>query len=121
MIRSPRFVRTCRVLLGACLALAVWVTPAAAQDTGTVSGTVVDNSNQVVPGAGVTLTNEATGDTRTTTSGDRGVFSFRAVPPGSYTVKIELQGFRTHEQKKNVVNAARTADVGAIQFLTETR
>jgi len=38
-----------------------------------------------------------------------------AVPPGSYTVKIERQGFRTHEQKKNVVN------VGAIQFLTETR
>jgi type 1 fimbria pilin len=115
MIRSPRLVRTGRALLGACLALAVWVTPAAAQDTGTVSGTVVDNSNQVVPGAGVTLTNEATGDTRTTTSGDRGVFGFRAVPPGSYTVKIELQGFRTHEQKKNVIN------VGSIQFLTETR
>jgi Carboxypeptidase regulatory-like domain len=53
-----------------------------------------------------TLTNEATGDTRTTTSGDRGAFTFRPVPPGSYTVKIALQGFRTHEQKKNVVNAS---------------
>ena len=89
MIRSPRFVRACRAVLGTCLALAVSVTPAAAQDTGTVSGTVVDNSSQVVPGASVTLTNEATGDIRTTTSGDRGVFTFRAVPPGSYTVKID--------------------------------
>jgi hypothetical protein len=32
--------------------------------------------------------------------------TFRAVPPGSYTVKIALQGFGTHEQKKNVVNAS---------------
>jgi len=53
-----------------------------------------------------TLTNEATGEIRPTTSGGRGVFSFRAVPPGSYTVKIALQGFRTPEQKKNVVNAS---------------
>ena len=38
--------------------------PAAAQDTGTVSGTVVDASGQVLPGATVTLVNEATGDAR---------------------------------------------------------
>jgi len=89
-------------LAGASLALALGAVPAAAQDTGTVSGTIVDNSTQVVPGATVTLINEATSDTRATASDGRGVFIFRAVPPGSYTVKIELQGFRTREQKRTV-------------------
>jgi hypothetical protein len=116
MIGSPRFIRHCRALLGVALVLVLGITPVAAQDTGTVSGTVLDNSNQVVPGANVTLTNEATGDIRTTTSGERGVFTFRAVPPGSYTVKIELQGFRTHEQKKNVVNASSSVDIGSVKL-----
>src|SRR3954468_23634396 len=88
----------------------------AAQDTGTVSGTVVDSSGQVVPGASVTLVNEATADVRTAATDQRGVFSFGGVPPGSYTVKIELQGFRTLELKKNVVNASSQIDVGRVKL-----
>ena len=42
------------------IALALGAAPAAVQDTGSVSGTVVDSSSQVIPGATVTLTNEAT-------------------------------------------------------------
>ena len=103
-------------LAGASLALVLGALPAAAQDTGTVSGTIVDNSNQVVPGATVTLVNEATSDTRTGASDGRGVFIFRAVPPGSYTVKIELQGFRTREQKRTVVNASSQVDVGTLKL-----
>jgi len=103
-------------LAGASLALVLGALPAAAQDTGTVSGTIVDNSNQVVPGATVTLVNEATSDTRTAASDGRGVFIFRAVPPGSYTVKIELQGFRTREQKRTVVNASSQVDVGTLKL-----
>jgi hypothetical protein len=103
-------------LLGACLALLVFAVPAAAQDTGTVSGTVIDTSNQVVPGATILLTNEATGDGRTATSAGDGTFTFRAVPPGSYTVKIELTGFRTHEQKKTIVNASSRVDLGNVKL-----
>ena len=55
-----------------------------------VSGTVIDNTSQVVPGATVTLTNEATADARTTVSGERGEFAFRAVDAGSYTVGWSL-------------------------------
>ena len=39
--------------------------PAVAQNTGTISGTVIDNTSQVVPGATVTLTNESTASART--------------------------------------------------------
>ena len=84
-----------------------------AQDTGTVSGTVVDTTDQVVPGATVTLTNEATADARTAVTDERGEFTFRAVPPGTYTVPLELPGFRKYEQRNNVLNASGQLDLGA--------
>jgi len=99
---------------GAALAALVAASPAAAQDTGVVSGSVVDSSGQVVPGATVTLTNENTRDLRTLVSNERGDFSFRAVTPGSYTVKVELAGFRAFERKNNIVNASSQLDVGRV-------
>ena len=76
MILIPRATRGWAAVLGACAILTVSAVPAAAQATGTVSGTVVDNSNQVVPGATVTLVNEASADARTTVSGPQGTFTF---------------------------------------------
>src|SRR5438093_10670187 len=73
--------------------------PAAAQDTGTVSGTVVDASGQVLPGATVTLVNEATGDARTTVTGDRGEITVRAVRPGTDTARGAPQGIQTIKQR----------------------
>src|SRR5262249_45465254 len=97
---------------------------AAAQDTGIVTGTVVDASGQVLPGATVALTNEATTDARTLTSNERGEFTFRAVPPGRYTVTVELSGFRKFDQRNNVVNASSQLALGSIKLdigaMTET-
>src|ERR1051326_2439332 len=101
---------------GVCLVLFSLATPVAAAAPRTVSGTVVDSSSQVVPGATVTLTNEATHNSRPQTSDERGAFTFRAVPPGSYTVKVELSGFRTREQKQNVVNASGRLDLGNLKL-----
>lgn len=42
--------------------------------TGTISGTLVDSSGAVVPGAEVTLTNERTSETRNTATSDTGEF-----------------------------------------------
>src|SRR5262245_38638125 len=103
MTRTPR-PRSVALLVWSGLAALLVAAPATAQDTGVVSGIVVDSSGQVVPGATVTLTDEARGDLRTLTSNERGEFSFRAVTPGSYTVKVELTGFRTFERRNNVVN-----------------
>ena len=102
------------LLHGLLAAALVALTPL--QDTGSVSGLVVDASAQVIPGATVTLTNEATADVRAATSDATGGFTFRAVPPGSYTVRIELTGFRAFEQKHNVLNASGRLDVGSVKL-----
>jgi len=108
--------RRCRTVLiaGGALVALLAAAPAAAQDTGTVSGTVADASGQVVPGATITLTNEATADARTMTSNERGEFAFRAVPPGSYTVRVELTGFRAIDNRNNIVNASGQLNVGRL-------
>src|SRR5262245_20333855 len=89
---------------------------AAAQDTGIVTGTVVDASGQVLPGATVVLTNEATVDVRTLATNERGEFTFRAVRPGLYTIAVELSGFRKFEQRSNVVNASSQLALGTVKL-----
>ena len=79
-----------RAVSTALLALAVSMSAAAQSVSGSVAGTIVDQTRQVVPGATVTLVNEQTGDSRATTSGDTGAFVFSAVQPGTYTVRVEL-------------------------------
>src|SRR5438132_1068077 len=69
--------------------------PCFAQTLGTITGEVRDSSGLVVPGATVTVVNKATNATRTATSNEVGLFDFPALPPGAYTVKSELEGFKT--------------------------
>ena len=68
--------------------------PAWAQ-TGTITGEVKDSTGAVVPGATVTAVNKATNATRTTTTNAVGLFDFPALQPGAYTVKGELEGFKS--------------------------
>jgi hypothetical protein len=67
--------------------------------TGDLSGTVVDETGGVLPGATVVLTNEASGDQRRIVTNAEGFFSFSAVPSAIYTVTIEMPGFSTVEVK----------------------
>src|SRR5438067_5124229 len=90
------------VLSAVLIILAAGPSPARAQDTGIVTGSVIDTSDQVIPGATVTLVNEATGSARSVVTNERGDFTFRAVQPGTYTVIAELVGFRKYERRNNV-------------------
>jgi hypothetical protein len=73
--------------------------------TGTIAGTVVDQQARVVPGATVTVINEATTDTRVVVSDAEGNFLITNLQPGRYTLKISLQGFRTLERTSIVLSA----------------
>src|SRR5579872_4515971 len=69
--------------------------PLLGQTLGDISGRVTDPSGAGVPAAVVTLTNTATNAGRTESTTGEGLYTFTAVPPGIYNVKVEHPGFRT--------------------------
>jgi hypothetical protein len=82
--------------------------------TGTMAGTVVDEQRQVIPGATVTVINESTGETRVTVTDARGAFQVTTLPPATYTVRVEMQNFRTAERQRNVLSAAERLSIGTV-------
>src|SRR2546428_11782132 len=64
--------------------------------TGTILGTVKDASGAIVPGASVRITNELTNQTRELLTDDNGNYSAPYLPIGTYTVTIELTGFKSY-------------------------
>ena len=61
--------------------------------TADIVGRVTDASGGALPGATVTVTNPATGDTRSQVTGGTGDYTFGLLPIGRYNLVIELQGF----------------------------
>jgi hypothetical protein len=93
--------------------------PAMAQTLGTISGEVKDSTGAIVPGVTVTVINKDTNATRTTSSNAVGLYRFPALPPGPYSVKSELEGFKTvsRDLELQVQQAARvnfTLELGTI-------
>src|SRR6188472_4550474 len=87
-----------RLLVCVALLAAVAFPVSAQTPSGEISGTVVDSSGSVLPGVRVTLTNSATNAVRLTQTNDSGLYVFPAVPPGTYALKVELEGFSTAQQ-----------------------
>jgi hypothetical protein len=68
-----------------------------AQTTAQLTGTVQDASGAVIPGAQVTLTDQATGITRVVQTNGRGLYAFASLVPGSYSVKVTAKSFQPRE------------------------
>jgi hypothetical protein len=84
-----------------CALAVVFATPlnASAQSSqGGLRG-VVKDAQGVIPGASVILLNEANGIQRDTVTNGSGEYSFPAVEPATYTVKVAVEGFRSFERK----------------------
>ena len=94
---------------------AATTSPASAQQIGnaTLTGTVVDRDG-VVPGATVTVTNEATNVQQTITTNEVGLFRVPALLPGTYTVKVEVSGFSPVAVNQLRLIAGETRDVGKL-------
>ena len=77
-----------RHLSGAALFLLLACVPALAQQTtGTISGRVLDEQGNAIPGVSITARNEATGFTRTESTTVEGIYRLAALPVGIYEVK----------------------------------
>ncbi|HEY1339484.1 MAG TPA: carboxypeptidase-like regulatory domain-containing protein [Bryobacteraceae bacterium] len=62
--------------------------------TSTLSGTVLDTTGAVIPGAAITVQNEATGVEFHVVTAANGTFSVPALPSGMYAVAVEAKGFK---------------------------
>jgi hypothetical protein len=97
-----RRLRSFTGMFGLVLAAVILATAAHAQ-TAQVVGAVADESQGVIPGATITVTNTATNDTRVATSNDQGQYSIPFLPSGRYTITCGLAGFQTVVRKDVVL------------------
>jgi hypothetical protein len=97
-----RSIIVCAMLLGlACAGLY-------AQANSELTGIVTDQTGAVVPGAKLTLTDPATGSTKTTESGATGLYDFNGLNPANYNLKVSAKAFEAFQQNGIVVNVSAT-------------
>jgi outer membrane receptor protein involved in Fe transport len=89
--------------------------PAAAQVRyGSIVVEVRDPSGSAVPGADVTITQQGTNLTRTSVTTGTGQVTFASIPPGTYTVKVNLSGFKEFLTTDLVVAEDSVVRVGSV-------
>src|SRR3989440_154276 len=112
---------TARVAFCLSLIVIVITVPALSQrTTATLSGVVQDPTGAVLPGVEAQLINEGTSAALQSLTNETGEFLFDFVPPGTYTLKLALPGFKGFESKGIPLGAAQsvrrtyTLEVGAV-------
>ncbi len=76
--------------------------------TGTIQGSVTDETGGVIPGASVTLTHVATGVTRTVLADEHGRYTAPLLEVGDYEIAVEASGFGKVVQKGYVLALGQT-------------
>jgi len=95
-----KMIRTALALAAFACAGMVLLAPARAQSVyGSIFGTVTDKSGAAVPGATVTVTDEAKGTVVTVTSNASGDYSVPHLIPDVYDLKVDAKGFKSFETK----------------------
>ena len=74
--------------------------------TGALTGTVTDSTGAAIPGATVTLTNTATGQTQTTRTEANGLYGFSLLSPGTCDMTFSAEGFKTSQAVSLIVNVS---------------
>ena len=101
--------RSCAVTLLAGFLLAVSLVLSAQTATSSLRGVITDPKGAVLQAANVTLSNPATGYSRTTKSGNDGVYQFLEVPPATYTLTVTAAGFAMLKQDKVILQVSQPA------------
>src|SRR5437870_6873011 len=98
-----------RWTLAITLCVLVFAGSALAQgDRGTITGTVADATNAVIPGASITATNSQTTAKYETVSTETGNYTLAQLPAGTYDLTVELPGFKKYVRQGITVMVAQT-------------
>jgi outer membrane receptor protein involved in Fe transport len=109
--------RRMQAVLTACLGVGIAFLPQAIHAQaiyGSVNGTVTDASGAAIPGATVTVTDEAKGTTVTVKSNESGNYTVEHMIPDLYTLKVEAAGFKSYETDHLQVLADTSPKVDAV-------
>ncbi|HEY2040890.1 MAG TPA: TonB-dependent receptor, partial [Edaphobacter sp.] len=94
------------------LAVIVWAKTGMAQTTtGSIYGTVSDNSGAVVPNVDITASNVQTGAKKVTQTNAAGDYTFLVLDPGEYTITAQVTGFQSLTQNGIRLDAAQSVHV----------
>ena len=102
-ILRPRLGSFCLALLALFAFAAAPAVVAQSTTQGAISGTVMDPTGAVVPGASIALTNLATGYSQSLVSNASGYFNASLLEPGNYSVNVTAQGFAAYHADHVVV------------------
>ncbi len=86
---------------------------------GKLTGTVVDDSGELLPGATVEITGPSIMGTRSVVTSARGSFVFLNVPPGTFRLTASLSGFKTYVQENIILGAGSTVEIRVIMEVGE--
>lgn len=103
--------RKSRILAFSLFLCAAGLSQLQAQQSGTLSGTVLDQTGKPIPGATVEVKSESGGVSRKTTSDAEGTFSASDLAAGSYSVVVSAPGFALTTRSGGQVNAGSTLDI----------
>jgi hypothetical protein len=92
-----------------------------AQGTGSITGSVRDNTGAVVPNAEITLTAQGTQVSLHATTNAEGEYLLAAVPPGTYDLAVTAAGFNKFESKGIILRVAQRARVDASLIVGEVK
>lgn len=109
-------------LIACALVLFAHSSALAQSDTSRITGVVRDPNNAVVPGATVVLKNERTGEERSATTNQEGLYQVTALKPATYTVTVTAQNFKTTKATDVQLNVGQelTLDLGVQPGVAET-
>jgi hypothetical protein len=104
-----------QLLLALCVVSIFLFEQTPAQDyRGRIQGVVKDSTGGVIPGAEITLVSVGTGVKTTRTTSDVGFYLFDFLEPGSYTLSVEMPGFRRLVQENVDVRTRGDVTVDAV-------
>ena len=105
-----------KVWLQVAVIIALALSANAQVASGSLSGTVVDPSGAILPGATVTLINEGTSAAQHTTTSPSGAFRFTLLPVGRYDLEVSESGFSKLKMSGIQVDANIERAVGSLRL-----